>query len=261
MKNEEQELESRRSQLQTLQKQITVAQEPSKNGGLEQINKALGYIKNKDMIPLKSIYRRLFKKIVVRPLDNAKLQLEFVFNEMSTSLGMGEVGFCASAGLMETIDRATESVSNQQLSMRSEIYSTSPLIPECVFRQKYLENGLSTRAIASEFSCSKPHVRDLLLKYKITLRKPCRYSRWYTYGKRKICGKTADHKGEQRTIAAIKKMYAEGMNTTAIARCLDIMKIPTKQQGKGWHHHTIAQILKRDGAYAEGRKGRVAVSA
>ena len=108
------------------------------------------------------------------------------------------------------------------------------------------------QAIASEFSCSKTHIRDQLLKYNIPLRKQGKHkSRWYAYGNRKICGKTIDHKGEQRTIATIKQMYREGISTAAIAQLLDTMKIPTKQQGKGWHHYTIAQILKREGGYME----------
>ena len=156
---------------------------------------------------------------------------------------------------MEQIHRATKSVSNQQLSMRSGAYKTSPIIPESVIRQKYLENRLSTRAIASEFSCSKTYVRSLLLKYKVPLRKTSDYrgSRWFAYGKRKIGGKTIDHKGEQRTISTIKQMYGEGLSTNAIARFLNTMKTPTKQQGKGWHNYTVAEILRREGVYASGK--------
>ena len=158
---------------------------------------------------------------------------------------------------METIDRATESVSNQQLSMRSEIHSTSPLIPACLFREKYLENSLSMRAIAREFSCSKTHVRNLLVRYNIPLRQPHKYhDRWYAYGKRRVGGKTIDHKAELRTIATIRQMYDEGLSVSAIARCLNAMKLPTKQQGKGWHQNTVAKILKREGVYVEGRKAR-----
>ena len=162
----------------------------------------------------------------------------------------------ARAPWREFVNQATENVSNQQLSMRSGSYKTSPIIPEGVLRQKYLENRLTTRAIAHEFSCSKTYVRSLLQKYNIPRRQSSDYrgSRWYAYGKRKVNGKTVEHKGEQRTIAAIKRMYAEGMNTLAIARCLNTMKIPTKRQGKGWHYCTVATILKREGVYIVGRK-------
>ena len=113
------------------------------------------------------------------------------------------------------------------------------------------------REIAREFSCSKTHIRDLLLKYKIPLRQPYKYrDRWYAYGKRKSRGKTIEHKAELRTIATIKQMYSEGVNTTAIARFLDTMKIPTKQQGKGWHSNTVVKILKREGVRVEGGRSR-----
>ena len=51
------------------------------------------------MASLKSIYRRMFHKIIVRPLDAAKVELQFVFNNMA-ALANGEVGFCASSALM-----------------------------------------------------------------------------------------------------------------------------------------------------------------
>lgn len=107
------------------------------------------------------------------------------------------------------------------------------------------------REIAREFSCSKTHIRNQLLKYNIPIRElfKCPKDDSRTYGKRKVSGKTVDHKREQRTIATIKQMYSEGLSTNAIARFLNTMKIPTKQQGKGWHHHTITQILKREGDY------------
>ena len=69
-------------------------------------------------------------------------------------------------------------------------------------------------------------------------------------------GKTIEHKAELLTIATIRQMYSEGIITSAIARLLNTMKIPTKQQGKGWHQNTVAKILKREGVYVEGGKKR-----
>ena len=140
---------------------------------------------------------------------------------------------------------------NLQFSMTSSIYIASPPIPEGVLRQKYLVDRLSMREIAREFACSKTRIRDMLLNYNIPLRRPSQppKSRWTTYGKRKVRGKIVDHKAELRAVATIKQMYAEGVNTSAIARFLNIMKIPTKQQGKGWHQNTVAKILKREGGY------------
>ena len=140
---------------------------------------------------------------------------------------------------------------NNTFLIESDSYTTYPFIPEDVLRQKYLENRLPIRAIASEFACSKTYVRSMSLKYNIPLRKTSDYrgSRWFAYGKRKICGKTIDHKGELRTINTIKQMYREGNSTSAIARCLNTMKLPTKQQGKGWRYDMIVTILKREGVY------------
>ena len=163
----------------------------------------------------------------------------------------------------------TESELNCKLIMELDSYLTSPIIPESVLKQKYLENRFTTRAIASEFSCSNTYVRSLLQKYNIPLRKQSkrRGSRWYAYGRCKVNGKTIDHQGEQRTIATIKQMYSEGISTNAIARFLNTMTIPTKQlergsdgqasmnevNGKGWHANTIIKILKREGVYALGK--------
>ena len=157
--------------------------------------------------------------------------------------------------LVEFSNRDTENVLIPQFLAKLGIYIASPPIPEGVLIQKYLVDRLSMRDIARELACSKTNIRDQLLKHNIPLRQPYkRYNKWYAYGKRRVSGKTIDHKGEQRTIATIKQMYSEGNSTHAIARFLNTMKVPTKQQGKGWHQNTVATILKREGVYIVGRK-------
>ena len=156
------------------------------------------------------------------------------------------------------------------------MHITSSHIPASVLKEKYLENLLSTREIAQEFSCSKTRIRDLLLKHNIPLRKRSeRHGTRLAYGKRRISNKIVDHKGELRTVATIKQMYGEGISPNAIARFLNTMKLPTKQQeresdrqvsiseanGKSWHGNTIIKILKREGVYVTRQKGRVALSA
>ena len=163
---------------------------------------------------------------------------------------------------MDYSKHCAEYVLIPKLSIRSTTCIASPSIPESVLIQKYLVDRLSMRDIARELACSKTHIRDQLLKHNIPLRQPnIRYNKWYAYGKRRVSGKTIDHKAELRTIATIKQMYGEGIGTRAIARFLNTMKISTKQQGKGWHHYTVTQILKREGVYVVGRRGRVALSA
>ena len=138
--------------------------------------------------------------------------------------------------------------------MRSGIYEVSPPIPEALIKRKYLDELLSTREIAKEFSCSKTYIRSLPLRYGIPLREPNKYHKdhWRIYGKRRASGKAVDHQREIRTIASIKKMYAAGMGITAIAKTLSTMKTPTKRQGKGWDHSTVTAILKREGLVGGG---------
>ena len=121
-----------------------------------------------------------------------------------------------------------KNVPNPQFSMKSTISIASSSIPENALKQKYLKNYLSIREIAKEFSCSKTKIRDLLLKYAISLRKPSKCHQRHdsrTYGKKKINGKTIDHKRELKTIETIKKLYIKGINPNTIAKVLSTMKI------------------------------------
>ena len=101
LKGEERELISRKKQLHFLQKQLYVAKNSSKSNWLEHVNQAINCVGNKDLAALQSAYRRLFHKIIVHPLDNARLQLEFVFKEMSTSFNKGLDIICPSVDLVE----------------------------------------------------------------------------------------------------------------------------------------------------------------
>ena len=126
LKDEEMELEDRRRQLQLLQKQLAEAQAPSKNGGLKQVTTALGYIRKKDFISLRSIYRQLFHKIIVHPLDSARVELEFVLRNLSTPPYGSVASNCLSlrrmglGGLEPPTSRLSGAYSNQ-LSYRPRI--------------------------------------------------------------------------------------------------------------------------------------------
>lgn len=160
---------------------------------------------------------------------------------------------------MVDLDTASaENVLSPQFTMKSYTYITSESISADVLRQKYLENRLSMRDIAKEFMCSKTQVRNLLLRHDIPLREPSKYHKDHsrTYGKRALKGSVTDHKTELRVIETIKKMNEEGLSARAIARTLDAMKVPTKQQGKGWHHHMVITILKREGLHQPKRQPR-----
>jgi len=76
------------------------------------------------------------------------------------------------------------------------------------------------------------------------------------YGKKRAHKKTVEHKGELKLISTIAKLHEEGLHPNAIARVLDSMNLPTKKRAKGWHHHTVITILKREGLYKSNRKPR-----
>lgn len=157
---------------------------------------------------------------------------------------------------MDQGHRCAENVLNFKTSVIINTYSTFSSISASVLKEKYVEKQLSMRDIAKEFSCSKTQVRNLLLQNNIEIRKPNNYHKVHerVYGKKRINGKVVDHKKEQRVLDTIKKMYEEGVHPRAMARLLDAMKIPTKNQGKGWHHHTIITMLKREGLYESKKK-------
>ena len=277
LNDEERKLERKKSELQLLRKQLSEAQDTSKNGFIGKINEAISCIRRKDFVALRSIYRRLFEKIVVHPLKNARVELEFVMRNLSTPHYKYEVGNCLSVRRARLECQETKFSLNPKILIKSITCITYSSITEDLLRQKYLGNRLSIRDIAREFSYSKTRVRKLLLKHNIPLRNRSeRYgSRWLPYGKRRTGGKIIDHKGELRTIATIKQMYADEISIAAIARFLNTMKIPTRRRrresykqasmsganSKGWSDYMVIGILKREGAYVARRKGQIRTSA
>ena len=105
-----------------------------------------------------------------------------------------------------------KNVLNPKFSMKSITYISSLPIFEDMLKQKYLKDYLSIRESAKEFSYSINKVRLLLLKYKIPLRVPlnCHYKdKSRTYDKKKINGRTSDHKRELKTTDTIRNLYKQ----------------------------------------------------
>ena len=114
LNEEERELDEQKNKLQLLLAQLKEAQGAScKEGWLEQVNKALTYIRKKDMVSLRSTYRQVFAKITVKRVDDAgaskrqgnqrnAVRLQFVFKSPSSPNYMGEVGFCVSGARKRT---------------------------------------------------------------------------------------------------------------------------------------------------------------
>ena len=80
---------------------------------------------------------------------------------------------------------------------------------------------------------SKAYVRKELLKASIKLRSKSHHNgnpSQVKFGQRIVKKKLVDSRVEQRVIDAVRKMRDEVLTLRAIARCLDEMKVSTKQQ-------------------------------
>ena len=97
LNDEERELDRKKRHLQLMRNQLKETQDTRKNEWLERVNKALGYIHKKDWVSLRSTYRQIFEKVIIRRLDEAKVRLQFVLKNLSTPHSKNEVSFCMSA--------------------------------------------------------------------------------------------------------------------------------------------------------------------
>ena len=114
-------------------------------------------------------------------------------------------------------------------------------------QQKYVQEGLSVRQIADLVISSKELVRSELKREGIPLRNESNHHgrpAQAKFGRKVIKGREADHKAERRVVEAISQMKGEGLSLRAIARCLDQMRVPTKNQGKKWHPEMVKRILE-----------------
>jgi hypothetical protein len=145
-------------------------------------------------------------------------------------------------------DPGTGNVLHPKTTITSVVKTLPVTFNEAVLHQKYAVEKRSLRQIAAEFASSKTAVRNALARFGIPLRetgKSPNRTHNLPFGKRCIGGVAVDHKGEQRVISSILKMHREGLSNCAIARVLTEMKVPTKQQGKAWHHEMVRQVLRR----------------
>ena len=103
--------------------------------------------------------------------------------------------------------------------------------------------------MAAEFASSKTAIRNALVRFGIPLNdkgKSANRVHALPFGKRCVGGIVVDHKGERQVIRSILKMHREELSNCAIARVLTELKVPTKQQGRAWHHEMVRQVLLRN---------------
>ena len=113
--------------------------------------------------------------------------------------------------------------------------------------EKYVEVGRSIAQIAAENLSSRSAIRNALIEFKIPLRKqgkPGLRPAQVPYGYRRSDGLLTPHLGEQRVIQSVRKMSNDGLSYRQICEFLTSVRVPTKNQGKGWQPEMIRRLLK-----------------
>jgi len=112
--------------------------------------------------------------------------------------------------------------------------------------QKYVVEGLSIRQISELTASSKDTIRTALHRNKIEVRERGQHHgnpSQLKYGMKRNKLNSDVHKTKQRTIDSVRQMRQEGLSLRAIARCLNLMKVPTKNRGVKWHPEMVRRIL------------------
>jgi hypothetical protein len=112
--------------------------------------------------------------------------------------------------------------------------------------QKYVVEGLSTEAIATETFSSRKTVIKYLGKYGISLRpEDTRKNGPLPFGMRLKRYRLALKRREQAAIEKMKRLRAEGLSYEKIAAVLNTMAIPTKTRKAKWYAKTVREVLLR----------------
>lgn len=119
---------------------------------------------------------------------------------------------------------------------------------EFFLRQKYLEEGLSTRQIAALIFSSRSAISANLKKFGIPLRSEDVAHKTNKgqlgYGEKRRCGQEKIHQREVAVIEKMKTLRDQGFSYWKIAEILTAMEVPTKNRRAGWKAATVMKILK-----------------
>jgi hypothetical protein len=136
--------------------------------------------------------------------------------------------------------------------LRTSIESTIQAIPlyrnEIFLRQKYLEERLSAKQIASLIFSARSSVINHLRALNIPIRREDEQRQLrpgqHRYGERLSSGQVVSHKGELKIIQQMVQMRRRGLSYRAIAQALQVQGTPTKNRTSKWHATTVMKILK-----------------
>ena len=120
-----------------------------------------------------------------------------------------------------------------------------PLVKQKFFlRQKYLDEKLSVKEIATLTFSARQTVMAYLKKYDIPLRASDIRLGPPRYGERKVNGRVQIHQGQSQVIQKIQAMRANNMSYQNIAKVLNAMNIPTAKKGAKWHGMSVSRIIR-----------------
>lgn len=127
-------------------------------------------------------------------------------------------------------------------------YKTQKLtIEESFLKEKYLQEGLSSKEIAQVIFSSRATVTRHLQSCGIPLKKDTRrVNGGHVYGFRKYSGKSIEFKKEQKVIELIKSYRKDGYSYQKIAEHLNSNELLPKRGGKNWFSKVVRQIYLRN---------------
>jgi hypothetical protein len=126
---------------------------------------------------------------------------------------------------------------------------TPPWRSKTFLIEKYVAQGRSIKQIAVETLSSRAAIREALIEFGITLKKPGKPGRrpaQVPFGFKRLNGVLVEHDGEQRIVNSIRKMSEDGLSYRKICDFLTSIGVPTKNRGKGWQPEMIRRILNRN---------------
>ncbi len=126
-------------------------------------------------------------------------------------------------------------------------FNHSPLWRDKQFlTQKYVVEGRSITQIAAENFSSRAAVWAALVEFGIKRKgqgKPGLRPSQLPYGYRRANGLMVPHLGEQRVIALVKKLIADGMSLRQVCEFLSSVGVPTKRHGQCWQPEMVRRMI------------------
>lgn len=121
-----------------------------------------------------------------------------------------------------------------------------PTLSESFLKEKYLQEGLSSKEIAALTFSSRSTVTNYLKRYGIPLKKLTRRTDGgHRFGFRRYSGRSIQLKKEHEVINKIKLYRENGYSYQKIADLLNKQSIDTKMKKGFWYSKVVRQIYLR----------------